>query len=252
MAIKKKPQRFPNPINSNPSHDAEHAIYLAGTGGGKTSAVKYIGLVPKGAHALFFDPYRNYAGAKFQGQTCHGFSTRSEFIRAAFNARKKGASFKVAYVPKGGASMEELEFFSSVAWALGNGRAPKLHVVIEELASCAETSGKLKGKTGELLRGGRQYGLVIHTVFQRGQEVPKTVTDQSAVWWVGSVNSVNDANWVADRKGIDVHEITALKSAKVNKARLGKPIAEYLLVRDGVGNVQKGAFNCANGNIINQ
>ncbi|MGF1747725.1 hypothetical protein [Vibrio cionasavignyae] len=239
--------RFPSPTNSNPSLDAEHAIYLAGTGGGKTSAVKHLGLVPKKAQALFFDPYQNYAGAKFHGQHCHGYSVRSEFIRAAVNARKQGKPFKVAYIPKHGACMDELEFFSAVSWALGNGRAAKLYLVIEELASCAETSGKLKGKTGELLRGGRQYGLVVHSVFQRGQEVPKTVTDQSSVWWVGSVNSVNDAKWIAERKSVNVDEITAIKSAKVNKARIGKPIAEYLLIRDGIGNIERAAFNCATG-----
>ncbi|KOH07654.1 hypothetical protein ACZ89_20930, partial [Vibrio parahaemolyticus] len=59
---KKTPLKFPNPVNSNPSHDAEHVIYVAGTGGGKTSAVKHLGLVPKAAQAVFFDPYRNYAG----------------------------------------------------------------------------------------------------------------------------------------------------------------------------------------------
>ncbi|MCG9628576.1 hypothetical protein L1D34_27580 [Vibrio mediterranei] len=238
---------FPHPIHSNPSHDAEHVVYLGGTGSGKTSAVKYLGLVPKKAQALFFDPYRNYAGAKFQGQMCHGFTVRSELVKAVLRARRSGQPFKAAYIPTGGATMQELEFFSAFAWALGNGQAPKLHVVIEELASCAETSGKLKGKAGELLRGGRQYGHVIHTIFQKGQEVPKTVTDQSSVWWVGAVNATNDAQWVADRKGVDVTLITGLTSAKVNKTRHGKPIAEYLLIRDGIGNVTKGAINCATG-----
>jgi hypothetical protein len=169
------------------------------------------------------------------------------FVKALIRARKRGQSFKLAYIPKGGATAEELEFFSSVVWSVGNGKASKLHVIIEELASCVETSGKLKGRAGELLRGGRQYGLVVHTVFQRGQEVPKTVTEQSSVWWVGAVNSMSDANWLADKRGLDVDTIAGLKSAKVNKARIGKPIAEYLLVRDGIGNVEHKAFNCATG-----
>ncbi len=247
MAKKPKPLALPNPINSNPSHDAEHTIYVAGTGGGKTSAVKHLHLVPKASQAVFFDPYRNYAGAKFQGQQCHATESRAVFVKALVRARKQGGSFKLAYVPKGGATSEELEFFSSVVWSVGNGNAPKLHVIIEELASCVETSGKLKGRAGELLRGGRQYGLVVHTVFQRGQEVPKTVTEQSSVWWVGAVNSMSDAQWLADKRGLDVNTIAGLKSAKVNKIRIGKPIAEYLLVKDGIGNVQHAAFNCASG-----
>ena len=238
---------LPNPINSNPSHDAEHTIYLAGTGGGKTSAVKHMGLVPKSGQALFFDPYRNYAGSKFHGQMCHGFSERSKFVKAAVRARKSKQPFKVAYIPKQGANMAELEFFSAVCWALGDGLAAKLHVVIEELASCAETSGKLDGKTGELLRGGRQFGLVVHTVFQRGQEVPKTVTNQSSVWWCGAVNDATDAEWIAKRKGIEPSEVAKLVSAKKNKETIGKPIAEYLLIRDGIGNIEKAAFNCMTG-----
>lgn len=244
---KPKPLALPNPINSNPSFDAEHTIYVAGTGGGKTSAVKHLGLVPKTAQAVFFDPYSNYAGAKFQGQMCHGTGSRLAFVKSLVMARKRGKSFKLAYVPALGATSEELEFFASVVWSVGNGRARQLHTVIEELASCVETSGKLKGRAGELLRGGRQYGLVVHTVFQRGQEVPKTVTEQSSVWWVGAVNSMSDAQWIADKRGLDINLIAGLKSAKVNKELIGKPIAEYLLVRDGIGNVERKAFNCATG-----
>ena len=248
MAKKKQPNLpLPNPVNSNPSLDAEHTIYVAGTGGGKTSAVKHLKLVPKTSQAVFFDPYQNYAGSKFQGQQCHGTKSRLVFIKSLIAARKTGKSFKLAYIPKDGATGEELEFFSSVVWAAGNGNAMQLHVVIEELASCVETSGKLKGRAGELLRGGRQYGLVVHTVFQRGQEVPKTVTEQSSIWWIGAVNSMSDAQWLADKRGLDVHTIAGLKSAKVNKKRIGKPIAEYLLVRDGIGNVEHKAFNCATG-----
>ncbi|KHT41688.1 hypothetical protein [Vibrio sinaloensis] len=247
MSKKPKPLNLPNPVNSNPSHDAEHVIYVAGTGGGKTSAVKHLGLVPKASQAVFFDPYRNYAGTKFQGQMCHGTESRAAFVKSLLVARRSGQSFKLAYIPKGGATADELEFFSAVVWAMGNGHAPKLHTVIEELASCVETSGKLKGKAGELLRGGRQYGLVIHTVFQRGQEVPKTVTEQSSTWWIGAVNSMSDAKWLADKKGLEIGEIASLVSAKVNKQKINKPIAEYMLVRDGIGNVEKRAFNCQTG-----
>ncbi len=124
---------------------------------------------------------------------CLETSSRVAFVKALVLARKRGKSFKLAYVPSEGACGDELEFFSAAVWAVGNGDADRLHVVIEELASCVETSGKLKGKAGELWRGGRQYGLVLHSIFQRGQEVPKTVTEQSPVWWIGAVNSMADA-----------------------------------------------------------
>ncbi|HFD3586672.1 TPA: hypothetical protein ACF3U9_000127 [Vibrio parahaemolyticus] len=41
--------------------------------------------------------------------------------------------------------------------------------------------------------------------------------------------------------------LAGLKSAKHNKAEIGKPIAEYMLVRDGIGNVEKSSFNCLTG-----
>lgn len=248
---KPTPLALPNPINANPSFDAEHTLYVAGTGGGKTSAVKYLGLIPKTAQAVFFDPYTNYAGSKFQGQMCHGTKSRLAFVKSLVMARRRGGSFKLAYVPANGATYEELEFFASVVWSVGNGRASRLYTVIEELASCVETSGKLRGRAGELLRGGRQYGLVVHSIFQRGQEVPKTVTEQSSVWWVGAVNSMSDAQWIADKRGLDVNTIATLKSAKVNKQRIGKPIAEYLLIRDGIGNIEHKALNCQSGSRLN-
>lgn len=238
------------PLHANPSFDAEHVVYVAGTGGGKTSAVRYLGLVPKQSQAVFFDPYTNYAGQAFQGQRCHGTSSRSAFVKTLLQARRKGQPFKLAYIPTHGACLDELTFFSTIVWGMGCGRAPKLHVVIEELASCTQSSGKLQGKPGELLRGGRQYGLVVHTIFQRGQEVPKTVTEQSSTWWIGAVNSLSDARWLASKKGLEVAQIAELTSAKVNKTLIGKPIADYLLVRDGIGNVKKGALNCKSGALL--
>ncbi len=104
---KKKTYNLPNPINSNLSHDAEHTVYIAGTGGGKTSAVKHIGLVPKSAQAVFFDPYRNYADDKFRGQMCHSTSSRAVFLKALVIARRRGESFKLAYVPSKGATSDD-------------------------------------------------------------------------------------------------------------------------------------------------
>ncbi|MFW1499178.1 hypothetical protein ACEWBF_22660, partial [Vibrio parahaemolyticus] len=63
----------------------------------------------------------------------------------------------------------------------------------------------------------------------------------------GAVNSMADARWLADKKGLCVDTLAGLKSAKHNKAAIGKPIAEYMLVRDGIGNVEKSSFNCLTG-----
>ncbi|HFQ5356778.1 TPA: hypothetical protein ACGVAX_004019 [Vibrio vulnificus] len=247
----KKPSKtllkLPNPINSNPALDAEHTTYIGTTGSGKTTAVKLMDTIPKkGAQVAFFDPYRNYADGKFKAQKVVSFTSnqKQDFIRALFAARKKGGAFKIAYVPSS-ACEDELEFFSSVVWSLGDGRRPPFHIVIEELASCVETAGKLKGKAGELLRGGRQFGIVVHTVFQRTQEVPKTVVSQSDTWWVGALASAKDAEYISNAKGVDLNLLLNLKSAKANKDAIGKPIAEYVLIKNGIGNVKKAAFDCS-------
>ncbi|EIZ1006721.1 hypothetical protein MOU95_002888 [Vibrio vulnificus] len=234
---RKPPLRLPMPVNSNPALNAEHVIYVGTTGSGKTTAVRVMGLVPKKSQAVFFDPYQNYAGKVFQGQKVQTFTEFGPFARALVASRRKRTGFKLALVKE--ANAENLETFAAIVWSCGDGLKPPLHVVIEELASTVETTGKLKGKAGELWRGGRQFGLVVHSTFQRTQEVPKTVSSQSPNWWVGGLSSMADANYIAAQKSHDVTELTALKTAKVNKG-----IAQYLLFRDGIGNIECGEIDC--------
>ncbi|MCQ8200604.1 hypothetical protein NP568_25635, partial [Vibrio parahaemolyticus] len=78
-------------------------------------------------------------------------------------------------------------FFSASVWAVGYVVADQLHLMIEDLASCVETSGKIIGKAGVLWRGGRQSGLVLHSMFQRGEEGPQPGTEE---WRVGGVGAV--------------------------------------------------------------
>lgn len=239
MAKKPKPLRLPEPTNSNVALPANHTLYVATTGGGKTTAVKKLQTVPKGAQVAFFDPYRNYAGKKFKGQQVQAFTEFAPFARALVAARKNKAGFKIALVKE--ANAQNLETFAAIIWSLGNGNKPLFHVVIEELASAVETAGKLKGKAGELWRGGRQFGLVMHSLFQRMQEVPKTVVTQSVNWWVGGLASLADAEYISKAKGYDVKAISALKTAEDNKG-----IAQYLLFGNGIGNVKQGELNCKN------
>lgn len=234
---KKPPLRLPMPVNSNQAHPPKHVVYIATTGGGKTTAVKKLGLIPKGSQAVFFDPYQNYSGKKFQGQNVQTFTEFGAFARALVAARKHKRGFKLALVKD--ATMENLETFAAIVWSCGDGNKPLLHVAIEELGTIAETTGKLKGKAGELWRGGRQFGLVLHSMFQRTQEVPKTVISQSPYWWVGGLASMADAEYISKQKAYDVSQISALKTAQANNG-----IAEYLLFSDQIGDVKSGTINC--------
>ncbi len=78
-----------------------------------------------------------------------------------------------------------------------------------------------------------------------GQEVPKTVTNQSSVWWLGAVNSRRGCGLGCQTKRHSLSKLLMnLKSAKVNKRLIGKAIAEYLVTNDGIGNIERGALNC--------
>ncbi|UTM57031.1 hypothetical protein L4174_014705 [Photobacterium sp. CCB-ST2H9] len=243
----KKPiLNLPRPKNSNTHLDPLHRVIIGGTGSGKTSLVKHGKFITAKAQAVFFDPYENYAGKPFQGQQVRGYHSKADFLKALVKARQGHSAFKIAYIPAD-LVFDELEFFSAAVWSVLDGRKAPLEICIEELASCSPTAGTLKGKTGELLRGARQYGGIVTTVFQRGQEVPKTITTQSPTWYLCAVNSMNDAKYLSDAKSVPVADIAALRSAKMNKLEINKPIADFIHVEDGVGNYRKGALNCQTG-----
>ncbi|MDN2481118.1 hypothetical protein [Vibrio agarivorans] len=237
MAKKAQPLKLPSPKNANQTLPALHTVYVAGTGGGKTTAIKKLNLVPRGAQVVFFDPYENYCTGKFKGQNVQRFTEFAPFARALVAARAKNSSFKCALVKP--ATMENLEMFAAIVWSVGDGFKKPLHVVIEELGSAAETSTKLNGRAGELWRGGRQFGLVVHSAFQRTQEVPKTVITQSTVWWVGPLSSLSDAKAINTYKGVSVEVLSRLKSPKDNHG-----IAEYLLIKEGIDNMTEGKLAC--------
>ncbi|QIA63330.1 hypothetical protein GT360_07270 [Vibrio astriarenae] len=237
MAKKAQPLKLPSPKNANQTLPALHTVYVAGTGGGKTTAIKKLNLVPRGAQVVFFDPYENYCNGKFKGQNVQRFTEFAPFARALVAARAKNASFKCALVKP--ATMENLEMFAAIVWSVGDGLKKPLHVVIEELGSAAETSTKLNGRAGELWRGGRQFGLVVHSAFQRTQEVPKTVITQSPTWWVGGLSSLSDVNAIHKLRGVCPDALKALKTAAQNNG-----IAQYMLIKEGIDNIQMGELNC--------
>jgi hypothetical protein len=233
---KAKPLKLPTPTNANQALSPEHTVYVATTGGGKTTAIKRLDMIRKGAQVAFFDPYSNYSG-KFKGQQVQAFTEFAPFYAALIAGRKKKAGFKVALnVP---ATLENFEIFAQLVWSVGNGSNALLHCVCEEMATIMETNQKLNGKAGELWRGGRQFGLVMHALFQRMQEVPKTVTSQSAKWWVGGLAGASDAKAIEREREIDASQLMKLKTARDNGGK-----AQYIY-SERVGEITKqGEIDC--------
>lgn len=240
-------------VNENNELDPLHVCYLAGTGGGKTTAVKLIGCGLMGDHVAIYDMYNDY---KFDarkkspfnglgGRAVYQYQTRAKFAAAFIDAWQSGQKFVVAYSPQFSVSLTqdqkqaarrvELDWFGGLVWAAADGNR-RLDIVLEELAKLATTAGKDNSIVGEMATGGRKYGLVLHTVFQRSQEVPKTIWNNSPRKVLGAQESRHDAKLIAvelDAQLSDVIQVS-LMNAKHYKERL------YYLVksRGGIGNIE--------------
>ena len=220
----------PDPSTVNNELSCYNAMYVGSSGSGKTTAVKKMNIAAQDS-AVFFDPYGDYQGS-FQGQTVFTYYDWPEFAENLFKARLSGKPFKIAKGFKGRVSKADFELFCGLAWACGNGYTMPLNIVLEELAQFSDTAGKMDGRAGDLLRVGRKYGLRTHCVFQRGQEVGKTLIANAPVKWIGYCERENDARYLAGELGIDVEAIKTL-----NKL-------DYLLRNEshGRGEFEKGCF----------
>ncbi|RCX07045.1 type IV secretory system conjugative DNA transfer family protein [Marinomonas foliarum] len=186
------------PINKNNELTENHWLIVGSSGSGKTTAVKQLGIVGATDQVALFDPYQDYDD--LCGREVRRYESLAKFARALFAGRaaKKAQGFKIAFSPVDGATPKNLEAFSKIVWGAGNGHHKKpLKVVMEELAKCVTTSGKATGAFGEILTGGRKFGLEAICIFQRGQEVPKTIVGNCANKWVGRQQRLNDAVYLS-------------------------------------------------------
>ena len=239
-------------VNENNELDALHVCYLAGTGGGKTTAVKLIdGLM--GEQVAIFDLYNDYKfdarkKSPFNGlgnRPVYHYQTRAKFAQAFADAWRSGQRFVVAYSPQFSDSLSqkqaieakqrELHWFGRLMWSASDGNR-RLDVIIEELAKLSSTAGKDNSIIGELATGGRKFGLVLHTIFQRSQEVPKTIWNNSPRKVLGAQESRHDAKLIAVELDADLNDVIQLskKNSQHHKKRL-----HYLVKsRGGIGNIE--------------
>ena len=237
-------------IRPNNALDAKHVCYLAGTGGGKTAAVKLLKLW--GDHVVIFDLYGEYRfdGRKkdafngLGGRKVYHFSGRASFAAAFADAWRSGKRFVLAYQPEFCTSLQgdklkkakqkELYWFGQLAWAAGDGQR-ELDIIIEELAKLADTAGKDDTIIGEIATGGRKFGLILHSIFQRSQEVPKTIWKNSPRKVMGAQESKSDAKAISIELDAPIDQLLQLSKLnhKYKRQRL------YYLVKPngGIGNI---------------
>jgi hypothetical protein len=238
-------------INPNNELDAMHVCYLAGTGGGKTAAVKLInGMIEN--HVAIFDLYGDYkhdARRKspfngLGGRVVYHYKTRKQFAQAFADAWRSRLKFVVAYSPEFSGSLnqaqlkeakqKELHWFGRLMWAASDGKR-RLDIVIEELAKLSSTAGKDDSIVGELATGGRKFGLVLHTIFQRSQEVPKTIWNNSPRKVLGAQESKHDAKLIAVELDAQLSDVIQL--SKLNAENKKKRLHYLVKAAGGIGNI---------------
>ena len=192
-----------------------------------------------------FDARKNTPFNGLGGRPVFHYETRKAFAAAFVEAWRSGKRFVVAYKPNFSKSLgqeqlraakqKELHWFASLMMEAGDGNR-ELHIIIEELAKLSRTAGKDDSIVGELATGGRKFGLVLHTVFQRSQEVPKTIWNNSPRKVLGAQESRHDAKLIAVELDADLNDVIKLSklNSKFHKQRL------YYLVklRGGIGNIE--------------
>ncbi|TMO62858.1 helicase HerA domain-containing protein [Pseudoalteromonas aurantia] len=245
-------------INFNNKHKAFHTCYLAGTGGGKSTAVKLLAAESAlnlfGPHVAIFDLYKEYVfdGRKkndlFNGlgqRPVYHFSTRKSFAKSFVDAWRSGKKFVVAYSPEFPDSLKgddlriarkaELEWFGQLMWKALDGNR-RLDILVEEYAKLVDSIAKDSSIIGEIATGGRKFGGVLHTVFQRSQEVPKTIWNNSPRKVLGAPEAKADAESASKELSIRAAEVVKLG---VLNAVYDEERMHYIAkLKGGIGNVE--------------
>ena len=197
--------------------DAKHALYSATTGGGKTTAIKKSKELCQAKRIALYDPYNAYD--KLGRKTIVKTHSLREFAATLARAMNNSKPFAIGLC--GVYGKKELVIFAEIVWAVADG-TKELNVVVEELAASV-TPRAIDGRVGELWRGGRQFGLVMHTLFQRPQDVPKVITNLTRYKWIGKVDNSSEAEWWSKQIDVPVEDIMALKSWHYYFKESGKP-----------------------------
>ncbi len=208
-----------NPNNRLP---LKHAFYVATSSGGKTTAIKKLGLVTA-KQVLFFDPYEDYKDIKFNRQQTKHFTSWVAFYTAAKKARQSVKPFKLGLTVE--PTPQNLERFAAIVWELSDGKQP-LAAIFEELGVASPSIGKANGRLGQCFTGGRRYAIECHSAFQRGQEVPKTIIANSQYQWIGKQARLKDAKYLAEETGIYFEKINKLRVGMFVIKRLGSESLE--------------------------
>lgn len=162
-------------INADPSKKSRHVLLIADTGGGKSQAIRH--LIPKkGVRVLAFDPDQDHR--------VHHFDDGAKWAKEVMRALKSGKAFRLGWC---GTNAKDFDRFCRCTHDALDGRHDT-HVILEEAAEFAGTSGPARDGFGNLLRRARKFGGILYIVGQRAVEVPTTARRLSKVKYIGYVD----------------------------------------------------------------
>ncbi|NOI20788.1 ATP-binding protein [Vibrio coralliilyticus] len=188
------------PINNNNELDNHHAYVVGMSGSGKSSLAKKL-LIAATDQVAIYDPKREYDGT-LKGRKIRVYTNLKAFASALLAGRETRQGFKIAYRPNESCA-KDFDLFCRVVWGCGDGKHKKpLKVICEEVAENSTGSGKATGYHGKLLRLGRSYNIHTINLFQRGQEVPKTIIDNCEYGYVMLTKTPKSRRYLEDLTGI--------------------------------------------------
>lgn len=197
------------PINNNNKLENNHVYIVGMSGSGKSSAAKKRFIKPTDQVAIY-DPKREYSG-ELCGRKIRVYTSLKTFAAAIIAGRKTNQGFKIAYRPNE-PSPADFDSFCRVVWAAGDGKHKKpIKAICEEVAENSTSAGKATGYHGKLLRLGRSYNIHTINLFQRGQEVSKTIIDNCQVGCLMMQKAKTSCVYLEGQTGIPANEIDQLK-----------------------------------------
>lgn len=204
----------------NPSNrwSNKHACFTCASGNGKGILVTNSGYYPNDGCIAIYDKYGEYNDG-FGHLPCFSFKTRKSFSSNFLEAWRSGKPFVVSYSPVDGDNTSEKDWFGELMWAASDGDR-RLHLLFEEFGRCVDSSGKDNSVTGEIVEGGRKFGIRAGFVFQRSATVPKTQWGNTSLKYIGAQEFSTDCKRISEQLGCSVSDVAEL-------GRLNNDLAVY-------------------------
>jgi len=171
--------------------DGKTILNIGKTRSGKTTIIKAVESLH--SRVLAFDPKTEWCQLGFEL-----VEDKSELLRMLKESEKDS---KIAF-----ASYDKKDFDFWAGCAFNFNRQAETLLIADELGAVAETNRAQK-HWGRLVNQGLGFGMVLMGTVQRGQEVDKTIINNSTAINVFQHSTETDAQSMADRIGVDVSEI---------------------------------------------